>query len=86
MARQNAFGLKSEPKATGTPASIIFLTGGGSSLRMYAVVGRMTPIDPFLAISEIPLSVIFSRWLIAYKQRRGFRNFLSPPLTNRNLR
>ena len=41
--RQKAFGLKSVPRATMTPWSIILRTGGGLSLRMQAVVGRMTP-------------------------------------------
>jgi len=40
------FGLKSDPRQTTTPASIIFRTGGGTSFRIYAVVGKITAADP----------------------------------------
>jgi len=36
-------GLKSVPRATGTPPSIIFRAGGGSSFNTYTVAGNSTP-------------------------------------------
>lgn len=63
--RQKAFGLKSVPRATITPASIIFLAGGDFSLKIYAVVGRMTATVPDSAIAEIPSSETSSKWEMA---------------------
>lgn len=61
MDKQNALGLKSVPRAIGTPASIILRTGGGTSLSMYAVVGNITAMDPAFAMASIPLSFTFSK-------------------------
>ncbi len=44
-----------------TPWSIIRLTGGGRSLKMYAVVGRMTATEPAAAMASVPASEISSR-------------------------
>jgi hypothetical protein len=43
------------------PCSIIFLTGGGLSFKMYAVVGNTTPTVELVPIISIPLSLISSR-------------------------
>ena len=65
MLRQWAFGLKSDPNATMTPWSIIALTGGLGSLKMYAVVGRMTATLPLSDMAVIPEGEISSRWEMA---------------------
>ena len=61
MAKQYAFGLKSEPRATAIPFSIICRTGGGFRRRIYAVVGNTTPTEPEVAIAVIPASEISSK-------------------------
>ena len=61
MARQCAFGLKSLPRATATPLSIIFLAGGGVSLKKKAVVGRRVAIVPASAMAVMPASETASR-------------------------
>ena len=59
MAKQCALGLKSDPKAIAIPCLIISLAGGGFSLRMYAVVGRRTPIVPKSQTNQL----INNKWL-----------------------
>ena len=54
--KQWAFGQKSDAKATGTPASSIFLTGGFLNFNIKWVVGSMTPTTYFYAIALIPSS------------------------------
>lgn len=43
------------------PSCIIFLTGGGTSFKIYAVVGRTTPTVELLAMAFIPALLIFSK-------------------------
>lgn len=65
MARQWALGLKSDPRATGTPSCINARAGGGLRRRLKAVVGNSTPTVPARAMALMPSSDTSSKWLIA---------------------
>src|SRR5690349_9772655 len=55
-------GLRSVERATGTPASIIFLAFAGFSIKKNAVPGNKTAITPLLAICLIPSSDACNKW------------------------
>ncbi len=61
IAKQYAFGLKSDPNETIQPDSSIFLAGGLGSCIIIAVVGNRTPTVSDLLMSSISLSLISSR-------------------------
>ena len=68
--KQWALGQKSDAKATGTPASNIFLTGGFLNFNIKWVVGNTTPTTYFYAMALIPSS---DSWMIIMKNYYKFQ-------------